>query len=128
LSGERPRVLVVDDDAAVLDMTARYLRAKGLEVITAATALGVGALVLRHHPAVVVLDLMMPALDGEALARLLRGQRAAARGAILLHSAVPRDQLASAAERCGAAAFVVKGDGLAALHAAIRSTLEQLSK
>jgi DNA-binding response OmpR family regulator len=123
LGAPRPLVLVVDDQESLLEMTARYLRAKGFDVITSTSSLGIGALVLRHHPAAVVLDLMMPALDGEALARLLRGQRSTSGVAIVLHSAAPRDQVASAAARCGAAAFVMKGDGLAALHAAIRAAL-----
>ena len=67
-----PRVLVVDDDPAILRMLARTLRAAGYE--TAEACDGPSALVLAEEcaPDVVVLDVVMPGMDGLAVSRRLR--------------------------------------------------------
>ncbi|MCC3761951.1 response regulator transcription factor [Glycomyces sp. TRM65418] len=67
-----PRVLVVDDDPALADVVARYLRREGFEVDYAPD----GATGLRRAlatlPDLVVLDLMMPGMDGFEVCRRLR--------------------------------------------------------
>jgi DNA-binding response OmpR family regulator len=66
------RVLVVDDDVTVREVVVTYLRAAGHEVDE--TADGEGALkLLRDHPAdLVVLDLMLPGIDGLEVCQRLR--------------------------------------------------------
>ena len=66
------KVLVVDDDATVREVVVDYLRAAGHEVREATD--GPGALdAVRDEPAdLVVLDVMMPGLDGLEVARRLR--------------------------------------------------------
>ena len=66
------RVLVVDDDPTVREVVVGYLRAAGHEVREAVD--GAGALdAVREEPAdLVVLDVMMPGLDGLEVARRLR--------------------------------------------------------
>ncbi len=67
-----PLVLVVDDEAPIRELVRRYLQADGVEVIEAAD--GVNALELfdAHAPDVVVLDVMLPGLDGIEVLRRLR--------------------------------------------------------
>jgi len=66
------RVLVVDDDVTVREVVVSYLRAGGHSVVEAAD--GADALrVMRAEPAdLVVLDLMMPGIDGLEVCRRLR--------------------------------------------------------
>ena len=68
------RVLVVDDDPPLRRMLERTLRAEGFDVTLAAD--GSAALVAaeRAAPDVIVLDVAMPALDGLAVCRRLRGK------------------------------------------------------
>ena len=72
MSDSRPRVLVVDDDRAVRDSLRRSLEFNGYEVVLAAD--GAEALVTlgAQHPDVVVIDVMMPRLDGIETTRALR--------------------------------------------------------
>ena len=72
MSDSRPRVLVVDDDRAVRDSLRRSLEFNGYEVVLAAD--GAEALVTLgvQHPDVVVIDVMMPRLDGIETTRALR--------------------------------------------------------
>jgi DNA-binding response OmpR family regulator len=68
-------VLVVDDDPTVREVVATYLRRDGLEVLEADD--GPSALESddRHDPDLVVLDLMLPGLDGLEVFRRLRARR-----------------------------------------------------
>ena len=70
------RVLVVDDDATVRDVVARYLGDAGYRVDLAADGEGALEAAARDRPDAVVLDLMLPGTSGLDVCRALRaGQR-----------------------------------------------------
>lgn len=73
LGGAGRRVLVVDDDDRLRHLVSEILAVSGYAVDAAAN--GEGALARSHaaHPDLVVLDLMMPVLDGWGVLRRLRG-------------------------------------------------------
>ncbi len=66
------RVLVVDDDATVREVVVDYLRAAGHEVAQAVDGPGALEAVRVNRPDLVVLDVMMPGLDGLEVCRRLR--------------------------------------------------------
>ena len=68
----KPRVLVVDDDRAVRDSLRRSLEFNGYDVVLAADGAEGLVAVGSHHPDVVVIDVMMPRLDGIETTRALR--------------------------------------------------------
>jgi DNA-binding response OmpR family regulator len=72
VASRRPHVLVVDDDATVRDALERALRLEGFAVSTAPGGRAALAAVRTLPPAVVVLDVTMPDLDGVAVVRRLR--------------------------------------------------------
>jgi DNA-binding response OmpR family regulator len=67
-----PRVLVVDDEANIRRIVASYLRAEGFEVAEAADGRAALAAFERAEPDLVILDVMMPGLDGIEVLRELR--------------------------------------------------------
>jgi DNA-binding response OmpR family regulator len=67
-----PRVLVVDDNPALADVVARYLRREGFAVDYAADGATGLHRALSTLPDLVVLDLMMPGMDGFEVCRRLR--------------------------------------------------------
>jgi CheY-like chemotaxis protein len=67
-----PRVLVVDDDPAIRLICTTWLSLDGYEVIEAADGQQALELAIAEDPAVVLLDLSMPVLDGLAVAKALR--------------------------------------------------------
>ncbi len=69
---EATRVLVVDDDSALAEVVARYLEREGFEVDLATDGATGLALALETLPDLVVLDLMLPVLDGLEVCRRLR--------------------------------------------------------
>ncbi|MBA2609029.1 MAG: response regulator transcription factor [Actinobacteria bacterium] len=70
------RVLVVDDDVTVSDVVARYLEREGYEVDCVADGIDALAHAIGSPPDLVVLDLMLPRLDGLELCRRLRATTA----------------------------------------------------
>lgn len=65
-------ILVVDDDEAILDIVADVLRFEGYPVETAIDGVVALEVVERDRPALVLLDMRMPRLDGWGFARTLR--------------------------------------------------------
>ncbi|WP_063044666.1 response regulator transcription factor [Nocardia pseudovaccinii] len=65
-------VLVVDDEPNILDLLSAALRMSGFDVHTAASGYAALAEASAHPPDIVVLDVMLPDLDGYAVARRLR--------------------------------------------------------
>jgi DNA-binding response OmpR family regulator len=83
---ERP-ILVVDDDAKIVRLVRTYLERDGFSVVTAADGPAALAAIEMHRPALVVLDLMLPELDGRAVIRAVRRDDDAANTPILVLSA-----------------------------------------
>ncbi len=83
---ERP-ILVVDDDAKIVRLVRTYLERDGYDVVTAADGPAALDAIERHRPALVVLDLMLPELDGRAVIRAVRRDEEARATPILILSA-----------------------------------------
>jgi two-component system OmpR family response regulator len=69
------RLLVVDDEPNIVELLATSLRFAGFEVVTAMTGADAVAAVERYRPDLVVLDVMLPDIDGFVVLRRLRGGR-----------------------------------------------------
>ena len=67
-----PRLLVVDDEPSIRDLLSASLRFAGYDVVTAADGASALALAEKHRPHLVVLDVMMPDMDGYEVTRKLR--------------------------------------------------------
>jgi DNA-binding response OmpR family regulator len=83
---DRP-ILVVDDDAKIVRLVRTYLERDGFSVVTAADGPAALDAIERHRPALVVLDLMLPGLDGRTVVRAVRRDDEAAATPILIVSA-----------------------------------------
>ncbi|MDQ3128672.1 MAG: response regulator transcription factor [Chloroflexota bacterium] len=83
---DRP-ILVVDDDAKIVRLVRTYLERDGFAVVTAADGPAALAAIEEHRPALVVLDLMLPELDGRAVIRAVRRDEEAGATPILVLSA-----------------------------------------
>ena len=78
------RLLVVEDDPNILELLSASLRFAGFEVATATSGFEALRAVERHRPDLVVLDVMLPDLDGFDVARRLRsGNATTSAGAML---------------------------------------------
>ncbi len=73
--GEKLSVLVVDDEPNIVDVISMALRFEGFEVQSAANGADAIAAVAARKPAVILLDVMLPDIDGFEVARRLAGAR-----------------------------------------------------
>ena len=71
---DAPLILIAEDDRAVRSSLHRALELEGYGVVAVADGEAALTAVREHHPAVVVLDVMMPVLDGLSACRRLRSQ------------------------------------------------------
>jgi DNA-binding response OmpR family regulator len=69
---KRDLILVVDDDPKIVALVRAYLVSAGFDVVTAGDGRGAVRLVRERRPRLVVLDLMLPELDGTAVTREIR--------------------------------------------------------
>ena len=83
---DRP-ILVVDDDAKIVRLVRTYLEREGYRVVTAGDGPAALDAIETHEPALVVLDLMLPELDGRAVIRAVRRDEQAGATPILVLSA-----------------------------------------
>ena len=65
-------ILVVDDDPKIVSLVKTYLEREGMRVITAADGRAALDAYTEYQPRLIVLDLMLPELDGLALMRIVR--------------------------------------------------------
>jgi len=73
---KRPLILAVDDSAKDLDLLAKILEREGYEVALAMEGAQALAFAIRERPDLILLDVMMPGMDGFALCRGLKADPA----------------------------------------------------
>ena len=99
---ERDLVVVIDDEAAQRDLTSRFLRRQGFAVQTASDGLAGLALVQSLKPRVVLLDVMMPGMDGWTVLRTLKDDPETASIPVIMVSFVIDPALSSTLGAAGA--------------------------
>jgi DNA-binding response OmpR family regulator len=121
----RGKVLVVEDEPAIADVVSRYLARAGYETAVAGTGQRALARAEAVRPDVVVLDLMLPDIDGlEVMRRLRRAD--GRRGAIILLTARGEESDRIVGLRLGADDYVVKPFSPAELVARVDAVLRRI--
>jgi CheY-like chemotaxis protein len=103
-----PTVLVVDDEPQVVWVLEFSLQGEGYETLTAHDGFEAMTQVERHHPDLMVLDVMMPRMDGWSVLEELRKLPSAERPRVVMVTALASAMDRARAERLGASAFVAK--------------------
>ena len=68
------KVLVVDDDPKTVELVKLYLNRDGYKVLTSYDGVEALRLAREGHPDLIVLDVMLPGIDGFEVCRILRGE------------------------------------------------------
>jgi len=109
LESGKNRVLVVDDDPAIVEMLVELLERDGrFEVQTASTGFDAGLRTKEFHPDVIVLDYMLPDINGNAVIRSIRADRTLADVRIIIVSGVVNREDVEALLKEGADGFLQK--------------------
>lgn len=119
-------VLVVDEDPGVLRNVCGRLLAHGYEVSTARQARGLRQAIARLEPDLILVDVLMPDLNGGELVRLLAQYPASGTPAIVLHSAVPVRALSRVVDIRGALGVVKKTSDDVEFFLAFNGVLDRL--
>ena len=124
----RGKVLVVDDDAIALGVVRGRLEEAGFNVVAQNTPMGTGAAVLREKPDVVLLDVEMPGLTGDAIAQLLRRSEAMKGVPVILYSGLDLSTLQELARECGAVGALQKTRDPRAFMAQFERLVERITR
>jgi len=101
-------VLVADDDADILRLIELNFRLEGFEVVTARDGPDALAKAIAVRPDLVVLDVLMPGIDGYAICARIRANASLATVPVLIVTANYAPVDPAAARRAGADDFLVK--------------------
>jgi two-component system, OmpR family, response regulator ResD len=119
-------VLVVDDEPTILDVVGRYMERAGYETYRAADGPEALRLAAAHRPDLVVLDLMLPGIDGIEVMRQLH-EAPGSRIAVILLTARGEESDRLVGLRQGADDYVVKPFSPAELVARVGAVLRRVS-
>jgi predicted signal transduction protein with EAL and GGDEF domain/DNA-binding response OmpR family regulator len=120
---EQPKVLLVDDDEVNLLLTAIALRERGFAVTEVASGEAAIRLLADWSPDVIVLDAMMPGLDGFQTCRELRGLPGFETLPVLMLTGLDDDASITRAYQAGATDFFVKSTQWSLLAGRLRYLL-----
>jgi DNA-binding response OmpR family regulator len=120
---EQKRVLVVDDDENIRETVAQALDMDGYQVITATNGAEALEQVRLGRPDAVVLDLMMPVMDGWGVLEACQREELCAKTPVLVMSAYRK--LVEVAPELGASAYMTKPFDLDVLLGAVERLLRQ---
>ncbi len=112
---ERGRVLIIDDDEVVRELMCEVFRQNGCDVFDAGSPIGVTKTIVQNHIDIVVVDVMMPDISGDKLAKLLRANPKLQKLTIVLVTSGKQEDLERLAAEVGADSVVSKSDIRAAL-------------
>ena len=104
----KKRILLVDDEPSVREVVCTRLMSLGFEVLTAKDGQEGLDLARKESPDVVLLDLMLPKLDGYKVCRMLKFDKAFENIPVVIFSAKGSDADKKLAEQAGADAYMVK--------------------
>jgi len=118
-----PRILVVDDNAANVDILQTRLASQGYEVVTATDGQAALDAAREHRPDLILLDVMMPKLDGFEVCRRLKADLALPFMPIILVTAKGESRDIVVGLDSGADEYLTKPVDHAALTARVKSIL-----
>ncbi len=80
------RILVIEDDPIAMRMTEYILKKRGYQVLTAANGLEGLQIARKEEPDLIILNVMLPGIDGLEVCHRLRAEKQAAQPLVLMHS------------------------------------------
>ena len=123
MSDGRPRLLLVDDEPNIVKMVGKRLEVEGFDVLVAVDGQEALEKATTENPNLIILDLMLPKLNGyEVCARLKQDERYR-RIPIVIFSGKGQEDDVRHGYECGADAYVTKGDGKAVLVQKVKALL-----
>jgi DNA-binding response OmpR family regulator len=118
------RVLVVDDEPDIVELLSHNLESEGFEVFRASAGMEALNEARKHLPDLILLDLMLPDLDGFSICEILRCQPSTAGIPVVLLTAMAGELPRLHGFESGAADYCLKPVRMADLKQRIRCLME----
>lgn len=118
------KVLVVDDEPDIVELLSHNLESEGFEVVRATGGMEALNEARRHLPDLILLDLMLPDLDGFSICEILRCQPSTAGIPVVLLTAMAGELPRLHGFESGAADYCVKPVRMADVKQRIRCLIE----
>lgn len=125
---KKPRILLVDDEPDLVQMVSVRLAASGYEVIPAYDGQQALDQVKQVKPNLIILDLMLPKLDGYKVCRLLKFDERTKHIPVLIFTARAQVEDVTLATECGADAYLTKPFEAKTLLAKLQELLQAARK
>jgi len=126
---EKIKILIADDNRLQLSIIGDALAEAGFEVFTVETGKEVVPEVSKSRPQMVMLDIMMPDVDGISLCRNLKLNPETRNTVVLIYSAKKDLDLMDLAYEAGAAGFILKSNNIPQIVARVQEiALEKLGR
>ena len=105
---EKSRILLVDDEPSIVKMVGKRLEVEGFDVLVAMDGQDALAKARAENPDLIVLDLMLPKLNGYEVCTMLKQDTRYQKIPIVLFTAKAKEKGEKLVMECGANAYVLK--------------------
>ena len=119
------KILIVDDDLETIRLIGMVLQRQGYQIVTATNGAEALSLALKEQPNLILLDLMMPDMDGNQVTRKLRDNPKTSKIHILMFSAKSQVEDKVSGYEAGVDEYLTKPIHPAELVARIKSVLSR---
>ena len=106
--GQKPRILLVDDEPSIVKMVGKRLEVEGFDVLVAMDGQDGLAKAQAEQPDLIVLDLMLPKLNGYEVCTMLKQDARYQKIPVVLFTAKTQEKDEKLGMECGADAYVRK--------------------
>ena len=103
-----PRILIIDDDIYMRNLLNKLLKRKGYETALAEDGQEGVAIAKQMHPDLIILDVVMPRMDGLTASKLIKNYKPLSRVPIIFLSAAASEKDTQAAVDTGVEVYITK--------------------
>ena len=108
MASEKLKILVVEDDAEMNELQRELLSLHGMDSVAAYSGVEALELAKEHNPDAVMLDVMLPEMDGFETCQHLRAQQGDKKMPIVMLTALDTEDCRARGFECGADAYFIK--------------------
>lgn len=120
------KVLIVDDDSGIRKLLSRFLEREGFNPVEAENGLDGVELAKKEHPDIIILDVMMPQMDGLTAARLIKFYKPLSQVPIIFLTAKDEEKEIELAEAARAEAYITKPFDVRQVIEVVKSLFEKV--
>jgi len=118
------KILIVDDDIGIRMLLSKFLEREGFEIVTAEDGLEGVELAKKNHPDLIILDVVMPRMDGLTAAKLIKFYKPLVDVPIIFLTAKDAEKAIELAEEARAEVYITKPFDVHQVIGVVKEVLE----